>query len=139
MALIIEHRFSGAVGINVHGDGHADIVAKLNQIITSQGTIMSSIQDLNDKFDAYIAARDVIDAAKDAASAEKDATIATLIAQHAADVAAGADNAAAVVALQAGVDAAVAKEQAALDALTPPTPPVVVEPPVVDPVPVDNP
>ena len=84
---------------------------------------MSTIQDLEQKFSDYVAARDAIDAQKDAASAEKDATIADQV-QKLSDAAAQAGvDAQTIAGFQAGIDDATAKEQAALDALTPPTPP----------------
>lgn len=102
----------------------ASIATAVAQLVTQGNQTMSTVQDLTDKFTTYIADRDAVDAAKDAASAAKDATIADQV-QKLADAAAKAGVDAQTIAdLQAGIDAAVAKEQAAIDALNPPAPPV---------------
>lgn len=92
--------------------------------------IMATPQQLQDVFTKYAAQRDAIDAAKDLASAAKDATIKDLTAQLAAAAANAGVDPATVKALQDGIDAAFAAEQAALDALpVPPMQPIATTPP----------
>lgn len=91
---------------------------------------MSDLKQLHDTFQNYIAKRDEIDAAKDAASAAKDTKIADLTQQLADAAAAAGALPEQIKLLQDGIDAAVAEEQAALEALTPPVAPAA---PAVDP------